>query len=354
MRGPDPRPKSNKGRKKGRGLAIILPVSTSPNTPSVSVVIVSWNRRDLLRGALESIAANGPWPRQVIVVDNGSTDGTAEMLRGGEWPGPLTLYRAPRNLNASEGRNVGIRLATGELVMFMDSDAELVEEGTVPRLAGRFAAEPGLGAVAPFIYRDRERREPWFLNGTVLRGWYCDSAGILEASEGAPAFLTSCCVVYRREALERVGGFDLGLPYGHEDHDLSLRVKGLGLELAMAPEVAVQHHFTPVARILGESDRWRHHAVDERARGRIQLRRHGLLGYLREEAWQWTRAGREQRRNIYYHSGLPRWRRLALFTMYPALTVLTAPWVLFKTRRSAWLDETRMDPARREVIGGGG
>ena len=82
---------------------------------------------------------------EVIVVDNGSTDGTADALRQA-YPA-VTVVALDRNTGATAGRNAGIAVAKGEIIFILDSDASLGRE-TLGRIVEKFAAEPALGVVA--------------------------------------------------------------------------------------------------------------------------------------------------------------------------------------------------------------
>lgn len=322
--------------------------------PSVSFVLVSWNRREDLLETLRSVRAqeppdptpDAPAP-EVVVVDNGSADGTVESLRAGEG-GPLTLYRAPRNLGAAVARNTGMRLARGEFVVFMDSDASFLESDATRVLVRRLRDDPSLAAVGPAIYADAGRREPWFLGGHYLRGRYCDLPR-QRADASDPEYLSTCLSVWRAEVVRSLGGFDPALPYGFEDNDLSERAVRAGRGLAVETSRSVHHRLSPVARIRPESAGWSHFRYDDRARRLLQVRALGLLGFLREEAWQWSRAGRTQRHFIFLHAPLRRRWKWALHAIGPFESLLLHP--LAGLRRPAdWIARAPLDPARVERI----
>lgn len=328
-------------------------MTSEPSAASslVSLIIVSWNRRADLKRALSSVAAQDYRALEIIVVDNGSNDGTARMLERGDC-GPLTLYRAERNLGASVARNVGLRLATGRWAAFMDSDAELMGPAPLRDLLARLAAEESLGAVGPAIYSDGEQREPWFLAGYYLRGRYVDQDRSRLESE-RPEYLSTCFSVWRRSLLQRLGGFDPALPYGFEDNDLSWRVLNSGSRLAVEPRAAVAHHLSPRARIRPESAGWSHFVYDERARCLLQLKRLGFWGFVREEAWQWSAAGRRQRHFIYLNAPLSRRQKAWLFVSRPLAALAAHPWASWR-RRVNWLEEAPLDEERVVRVQGAG
>lgn len=315
--------------------------------PAVSVVLVSWNRREDLRLALDSIARQTVAREiEIIVVDNGSADGTPEMLA--EWGGnellPLKVYAAGSNLGASVARNLGMRLAAAPYVVFMDSDAELLDADLIQSGLSRFRAEPALGALGAAIYLDAERAEPWFLGGYYLPGGFCDQPRTRAESEN-PEYISTCYSMWPTELVRRLGGFDPALPYGFEDNDLSWRTLAAGRTLRVDASRAVRHHLSPVARIRPESAGWSHFNYDELARGRIQLKRLGLIGYLREESWQWRRAGRTQRYYIFLHAPLRRRAKWALYALGPLRTLASWPRLALNARAN-WIDRAPFDPAR--------
>lgn len=295
---------------------------TEHQPPKISVIIVSWNRRDDLAVALASLRNQNYPCLEIIVVDNGSTDGTVEMLRAGGY-GPLTLYRADRNLGASVARNIGLRLAAGDLAAFMDSDAELLGENVLQDLTRRLLADSKLGAVGPAIYLDADCKDPWFLGGYYIRGLYCDQ---VRAKKDwlDPEYLSTCFSIWRKPLVDKLGGFDPALPYGFEDNDLSWRVLKAGYKLAVDPDVRVRHHLSQASRIRAEKDGWSHFRYDERARNLLQLRRLGFWGYLKEEAWQWSAEGRRQRHFIFLNAPLRRSQKLSLCTTVPLSTMVEA------------------------------
>ncbi|MCU1258627.1 MAG: glycosyltransferase-like protein [Bryobacterales bacterium] len=109
----------------------------------VSVVIVSCNRAALLRQSLEALGAE----HQVIVVDNGSSDGAASL--DSDFPA-ARFIRLPKNFGLTKAMNIGLRSAEGEFVLFLHDDARLPGE-TVSELASILEAHPEVGVVAPLL-----------------------------------------------------------------------------------------------------------------------------------------------------------------------------------------------------------
>ena len=116
--------------------------------PAVSVLIVSHNKAPSLRRCLESVERSTNRENiEIVVVDNGSGDGTSQI--GSEFPN-LRLLRLPRNFGLTKALNIGIRASSGEFVLFLKPEAEVFPD-TVSALAGRLEAEPEAVAVCPLL-----------------------------------------------------------------------------------------------------------------------------------------------------------------------------------------------------------
>ena len=190
----------------------------APVTPPlpVTVVVATWKRPGLLLSTLESVFAQSPPPREVIVVDDGSPDDTAARVAPLAEAGRIRYVRQA-NAGMAAARNAGARLATSEYLYFLDDD-DLLFPGALPALVGEM---------------DR-RHDAAFVCGELIefRG---DHPGPPPALAGPPtpvdpaAFLrfnglgSPGQVLIRREAFAAVGGFD-GTIWGTDDWDLWLRL----------------------------------------------------------------------------------------------------------------------------------
>jgi GT2 family glycosyltransferase len=232
------------------------------DAPVMSIVILTWNSRALLTACLAALpAATAPLPTEVIVVDNGSRDGTAEMLAG---RADVVTITNPTNRGVAPGRNQGLARARGELVALLDVDT-VPAPGSFATLAARLRAVPGVGLVGPKLvdpdgalqYSCRRfptlvdkllRRLPaGFGRGVVddveLRWW--DHAGVREVD-----YVIGACQLIRRSALDEVGLLDEHIFYGPEDVDLCLRMHRAGWRVEYVPEAVVMHLERRVTRKL--------------------------------------------------------------------------------------------------------
>ena len=115
---------------------------------SVSVIVVNWNRRDLLRACLKSLGNQTEKAFDMIVVDNGSGDGSAEMVEQ-EYPG-VQLIRNRENRGFCAANNQGIQASRAEFVALLNNDAE-AEPGWLAALLGAFEGRPHCGMAASKI-----------------------------------------------------------------------------------------------------------------------------------------------------------------------------------------------------------
>lgn len=184
--------------------------------PSVSVVIPVHNRVSFIQGAIRTAVGQTTPPDEIVVVDDGSTDGTAERLRTVGLPN-LKVVTLPTNRGASAARNAGLEAASGDVVAFLDSD----DEWWGWRLENQVPADPGPGLyVSAFDVHTRGGR----VRGTpgCSRG---DAHRRLLRLQGGP-LTASCMMVDRRVCDLR---FDESLPV-LEDLDFAIRasVHGVG------------------------------------------------------------------------------------------------------------------------------
>src|SRR5687768_15225139 len=107
-----------------------------PPQPTVAVVIPTRNRREMVAGAVESVLAQDPPAAEVIVVDDASTDGTAEALRE-RFGERIDVIRSETNIERGAARNLGARSSSAELIAFLDSDDEWAPGKLVAQIGER-------------------------------------------------------------------------------------------------------------------------------------------------------------------------------------------------------------------------
>ncbi|MCC6545800.1 glycosyltransferase [Candidatus Sumerlaeota bacterium] len=189
-----------------------------------SVVIITWNRRRELERALDSVFAQTIADElDVVVIDNGSTDGTVEWLRD-EYRHPVRLFGFRRNEGASHGRNAGIKLAKSDFVCFLDSDAEIMGHDAIERCLKALQQSPSVRAVGASIWFDRGRTRAFCLGGYITRDGHFDQKRT-HSETTDPDFLSTCFAVWEKKLLMELRGFDPWYFWGIEDMDISLRAR---------------------------------------------------------------------------------------------------------------------------------
>jgi glycosyltransferase involved in cell wall biosynthesis len=204
-------------------------------TPFVSIIVPALNRRELLRQLVESVEALR-YPRdrfEAIVVDNGSTDGTLEMLEQTAARAPFVL-RYIRNESASRvpsvSRNIGIANARGEILAFTDSDCLVSPQWLSEGVAG-FGENVAIVQGRTIPHGGQQRP---VLHHTVN-------------VDSRKTYAETCNIFYRRDAVERAGRFDEkltcmgGEAVWGEDTDLAYRVRALGYRMAFREGALVTH-----------------------------------------------------------------------------------------------------------------
>ena len=223
--------------------------------PLASAVIPTFNRAWSIERAVASVLAQTYRPLELIVVDDGSTDDTAERLAPLAAAGRLTLIRQP-NRGVSAARNTGLRAARGALLAFLDSDDEWLPD-KIEAQADFLERRPDLMLV--------QTQERWIRNGRRVNpgARHQKIAGDIFIPSLTRCLISPSAVMLRRELLAETGLFDESLPAA-EDYDLWLRVlvkRPVGL---IDRELTVRHGGRPDQLSAGHSlDRWRVHALEK-------------------------------------------------------------------------------------------
>ncbi len=213
----------------------------------ISVILVNWNRRELLRAALESLARQVDVDFEVIVVDNGSEDGSLEVIRAFDARFPLRLIRNADNRGFCAANNQGIAVARGQFIALLNNDAEADPNWLIElQTACEARTEIGMVASKILVYEDPTRIDkvghliyPDGQNrgrgsGEVDRGQYDDSTECLWPD--------GCAALYRKAMLDEVGGFDEDFFAYADDADLGMRGRLAGWDCVYAPGARVLHH----------------------------------------------------------------------------------------------------------------
>lgn len=233
----------------------------SGSEDSISVVIPTHQRADLLLGrALPSVLAQSRAPSEVIVVDDGSTDGTAGRVAAAHPPGsspPVRLLRLEKRRGPSAARNLGIAAARGEWIAFLDSDDEWRPLKLERQLAA-LARQPQ----ARICHSD----ETWIRGGRRVnpRRRHAKAGGWIFRRCLPLCVISPSAVVIHRSVFDDVGLFDEELP-ACEDYDLWLRITPRFPVLFVAEPLVVKHggHPDQLSRTVPALDRYRIRALEK-------------------------------------------------------------------------------------------
>lgn len=215
---------------------------TMDGKPLASVVVVSYNGRRYLERCLDALLRQTYANMEVVFVDNGSSDGSAELVRAG-YPA-VRVIEAGENLGFARGNNLGIRASRGALVATLNNDTEAAP-GWLEALAGAMLADGRVGMCASRMLR---MDDPAVVDSTgicVSRSGACWDRGMFERDEGqfGPEVFGPCAgaALYRRAMLDETGLFDEDFVAYMEDTDLAFRGRLAGWTCRYVPEAVVYH-----------------------------------------------------------------------------------------------------------------
>jgi GT2 family glycosyltransferase/predicted nucleic acid-binding Zn-ribbon protein len=226
--------------------------------PMVSVVIVTIDNLDLNRQCLQSVFERTEWPNfEVVVVDNGSTDGTVEYLVWAQerWPA-LHLILNDRNHGFAGATNQGLRRTAGHHLVLLNNDT-VVTRGWVSTLLRHLHARPRLGLVGSVTNAaGNEAKVPVSYERVEdMPAWAAQYVRQHDGELVEMKMVGMFCVALRREVLERVGLLDERFAIGmFEDDDFCRRVRAAGFEVACAHDAFVHHWQRASFQRLGEEE----------------------------------------------------------------------------------------------------
>ncbi len=275
--------------------------------PRVSVVIATYNRADSLARLLAALDAESRSRlAEVVVVDDGSTDRTHEVIASQGVRRVVTRHGGP-----AAARNAGWRAAAGDLIVFTDDDC-VPAPGWLEGLIAPLCRDPSIegvgGEIVPLVHGFIED----FASAERLAGH-----GVTE--EGDVRYLVTANAAFRRSALERSGGFDESFAHpAGEDVDLSVRILAHGGRLVLATRAMVAHDYRSGLRSLFRTY-WRHGA----ARRTLAARHAAMAGGMAARRALSPPAIAERYKR--YRAVAPRWRALTYMVLRVlCLTVFAA------------------------------
>jgi GT2 family glycosyltransferase len=215
-----------------------------PDASKISVVIPSWNGRECLPMILSSLEGQTSSDFDVTVVDNASSDGSVGYVHD-EWP-RVRVVALAENVGYASAANQGIAATQGAYVALFNDDME-IEASWLERMADELDADPGLGVVTSKILFHGDRNTIYQAGFEYYTYGWCATRGAGETDEGQydqrlPTIGgTGAASVWRREAIERSGGFDADYFMYCEEVDLGLRILLAGYRGLCVPEPVGYH-----------------------------------------------------------------------------------------------------------------
>ena len=255
----------------------------------ISVIIPSWNRADRLAAALDSVRAQSLVPHEVIVVDDGSTDNTRELLSR-HYPEVRYLYQ--QNNGVSSARNTGIMAASGDWIALLDSD-DRWEPLKLERQQQAIQAQPG--------YRLCHCDEIWIRNGKRVNPMkkHAKQGGKIFRQCLPRCVISPSAVMIQREVFAGIGLFDENLP-ACEDYDLWLRICARHPVLFVNQPLVIKvgGHDDQLSRRYWGMDRFRVQALEKiLATGVLDEQDHAAALYMLQEKLAILIQGADKRDN---------------------------------------------------------
>lgn len=214
----------------------------------ISVVIVNWNGKDFLKPCLDSVFSQHFEGLEVVVVDNGSVDGSVDFLKD-NYKG-VVVVELTHNIGFAGGNNRGFEVSTGDYILTLNNDTVLKEGFFTELLSLVASSEADVGMWAPKILSIEDKSTIDSVGGLIIsRVGIAKGRGRNEIDSGQfdnhESFIPSaCCALYKKELLNTVGYFDEDFFAYCEDTDLGLRAIRAGYKTLNVPNSVVYHHYS--------------------------------------------------------------------------------------------------------------
>jgi len=228
----------------------------TPGSIDATIIVVSYNKRSYTELCLTSMLQGAPRPAQIVVIDNGSDDGTVELLED-EFPAraeaggvEFTLIRNDSNVGACTARNQGLEVATGRLIGFMDNDVAVRSRDWLGILAEVLMEDARFGIVGPKLVFPFEPYDIQHAGAAIS-----PSGRVKYLGRGEPIHspghgrrrevqcLISACWLMRAEVPEQIGGLDeVFNPAQFEDFDFCYRAREAGWTVLYDPAAEMYHY----------------------------------------------------------------------------------------------------------------
>lgn len=217
--------------------AIYPEMSESMFKDKLSIVVLNYNNKNVIFKSINSLLKfNELYNYEIVVVDNGSTDGSYKMLEE-KYKKKITLVQNSKN-GCSSGRNLGVEHSTREYLMFLDSDQWITNKYWLQPYENIYKSHPELGLIGWAAGFFNKRNQAYHVvDNFPYRYMPCNMLARFDIG-----YLGSGGMIMKREDFDKIGGFDLGYdPTCYEDTDLSLAFRNLGKEIYYCPYLGIIH-----------------------------------------------------------------------------------------------------------------
>jgi len=214
----------------------------------VTIIILNWNGKKDTIECVESVR-NLSYPNyEILIVDNGSTDGSQEAFRQ-KYP-DITLIENPKNLGFAEGNNIGMRYALksgSDYILLLNNDTT-VDQIFLDELIKWAEMDEKVGILGPKIYFYHEPKRIWFLGANInLWTGRISYIGRNQIDRGQfedikeVDYVAGCAILVKREVIEKIGLLDKRYFFYYEDTDWCARAKKAGYSVIFVPEAKIWH-----------------------------------------------------------------------------------------------------------------
>jgi len=231
----------------------------------VSIIIPTWNRKEDLKKCLMSIKNLNYTNLEIIITNNGSTDGTIEMLKS--MKSEMTIIQNRKNLGASYAKNQGATKSRCEFLWFLDSDSEIINANCLNEMIKILNGHPSVAMVGGEVVEEQGEKK-YKLSKAARYG--IGTIGLKNEKDYMfleSNFITTANCLVRRNIFFEVGGFNPEYFYGGEDTDLSRKITQRGYKGIVDRKIAVLHRLSIKQRrsnfFLQEKNRVRRHFFHE-------------------------------------------------------------------------------------------
>ena len=230
--------------------SVEMPQAEAPaqidSVPVASLVMLARNQLDFTRSCIDSIFANTKTSFELIVVDNGSTDGTQQYLETLVAANkPVRVIANPVNLGFGAGNNQGMAIARGQFIVLLNNDL-VVTQGWLERMIGHAERQEHIGIVGPVSNNVSGPQHLPNLDFTDYQQMHAHATHVAETQAGKGFMLprvVGFCMVIKRAVIDAVGGFDEDFGLGNfEDDDLCWRAITAGYGCFVASDTYIHHY----------------------------------------------------------------------------------------------------------------